>query len=253
MQGEETMETLISRAAAMISQAQHVVALTGAGISRPSGIPDFRSPDGLWSNDNPMEVASLYTFLRNPGRFYAWMRGLIEPITSALPNTAHLALAELEHAGYLRAIITQNIDGLHQHAGSREVFELHGHLRSATCIQCERQVPSAPLLEEVRHNKIPRCTCGGTYKPDVVLFDEALPRGIFWLAQRALEYCDVLLVVGTSLEVYPVSDMPHTALRNGARLIIINLAETHLDVEADIVLHADVAQVLPAIVQQVTA
>ena len=168
----------------------------------------------------------------------------------ALPNPAHLALAQLERGGRLKAVITQNIDGLHQRAGSREVYELHGHMRSATCLDCERQVPAAPLIERVRRGKIPRCACGGLFKPDVVLFDELLPRGLFWLAQRAIETCDAVLVAGTALEVAPVCEMPLAALRRGARLIIVNQSETYLDERADVVLHEDVAEALPAIVEQ---
>jgi NAD-dependent deacetylase len=238
----------IARAAEIVRGARSVVALTGAGISVPSGIPDFRSDGGLWSLDDPMEVASLRAFRVNPQHFYAWFRPLLGRLLDAQPNPAHLALAALERAGALKALITQNIDGLHQRAGSREVYELHGHLRSATCLECERQAPTGPLLERVRHGEIPRCDCGGLFKPDVVLFDELLPRGLFWLAQRAIETCDALIVAGTSLEVAPVGDMPLVALRRGARIIIVNQSGTNLDERADVVLHEDVAEALPAIV-----
>jgi NAD-dependent deacetylase len=159
-------------------------------------------------------------------------------------------LAALERAGALKALITQNIDGLHQRAGSREVYELHGHLRGATCLECELQAPTAPLLERVRCGEIPRCDCGGLFKPDVVLFDELLPRGLFWLAQSAVETCDVLIIAGTSLEVAPVGDLPLAALRRGARIIIVNQGETYLDERADVVLREDVAEALPAIVHE---
>jgi NAD-dependent deacetylase len=240
----------IVRAAEIVRAARSVVALTGAGISVPSGIPDFRSDGGLWDLDDPMEVASLRGFRAKPQRFYDWFRPLLGRLLDAHPNPAHLALAALERAGVLKALITQNIDGLHQRAGSREVYELHGHLRSATCLECERQVPTGPLLERVRHGEIPRCDCRGLFKPDVVLFDELLPRGLFWLAQRAVETCDALIVAGTSLEVAPVGDMPLAALRRGARIIVVNQGETYLDERADIVLHEDVAEALPAIVGQ---
>jgi NAD-dependent deacetylase len=241
---------LLEHAARLLGEARRVVALTGAGISRPSGIPDFRSPDGVWAHTDPMEVASLRTFHIHPERFYDWLRPMLELLLIAHPNPAHHALAQLEHAGVLHAVVTQNIDGLHQRAGSREVYELHGNLRQATCINCERQIPAPPMIEEVRRGKTPICSCGGALKPDVVLFDEALPRGLFWLAQHALETCDVLLVAGTSLEVYPVSDLPLSALRHGARLIIVNLEETYLDERADAVLHEDVALALPVMIEQ---
>jgi NAD-dependent deacetylase len=238
-----------AQAAELMAQARRVVALTGAGYSRPSGIPDFRSPDGLWAKHDPTEVASLRSFRRDPDRFYAWLRDLLEPILRAQPNPAHLALAELEAAGRLRAVVTQNIDGLHQRAGSQRVFELHGHLRSATCLNCARQVPIEPLLPSIRRSRAPRCTCGGAFKPDVVLFDEALPTGIFWLAHQALEECDLLLVAGTALEVAPVCDLPLLATRRGVRVVIVNFEPTYLDAQAAVVIRADVATAVPALVR----
>ena len=241
----------IARAAEILSCARHAVALTGAGISVPSGIPDFRSHSGLWEIDDPMVVASLRAFHADPRRFYTWFCPLLDRVLAALPNPAHQALATLERAGRLKAIITQNIDGLHGRAGSREVYELHGHLRSVTCLACQRQVPSLPLMERIRRGDTPKCSCGGVFKPDVVFFDEVLPRGLLWLAQRALEQCDVLLVAGTSLEVAPVCNMPLVALRRGARLVIVNHDETYLDERAEVVLRSDVAEALPAIAQVV--
>jgi NAD-dependent deacetylase len=237
----------IARAADILSVARRIVALTGAGISRPSGIPDFRSADGLWAHADPMAVASLAGFRADPRRFYSWVQPLIDTIEVASPNRAHLALAQLEREGRLAALITQNIDGLHQRAGSREVYELHGHIRSATCLECDHQAPARPLIAQLRRGIIPRCACGGLFKPDVVLFDELLPRGLFWLAQRAIEQCDVVLVAGTALEVAPVCELPLAALRRGARLIIVNQSETYLDARADVVLREDVAEALPAI------
>lgn len=239
----------LAEAAELVAQARRIVALTGAGYSRPSGIPDFRSPDGLWARSDPAEVASLGSFRRDPDRFYAWLRDLLEPVVAARPNPAHLALAELEAAGRLNAVVTQNIDGLHQRAGSRRVFELHGHLRSASCAECERQVPIEPLLPNIRRGRAPRCNCGGVFKPDVVLFDEALPQLIFWLAREAIEQCDLLLVAGTALEVAPVCDLPMLAALRGARVIIINLEPTYLDAQADLVLRADVATAVPTLVR----
>jgi NAD-dependent deacetylase len=240
----------IAYAAEIIHAARRVVALTGAGFSRPSGIPDFRSQGGLWTRDDPFEVASLAGFRVDPRRFYGWVRPLLDTIAAALPNPAHAALARLEHGGRLTAVITQNIDGLHQQAGSRAVYELHGHLRSVTCLDCEHQAPADRLIEQVRRGKIPRCGCGGLFKPDVVLFDELLPRGLFWLAQRALETCDVVLVAGTALEVAPVCELPLIALRRGARLIVVNQSTTYLDDRANVVLREDVAEALPAIIER---
>ncbi len=242
------MNTRLERAIQLAAEAQRVVVLTGAGFSRPSGIPDFRSPDGLWARSDPSEVASLQAFRRDPDGFYRWLNDLIDPIMTARPNAAHVAIAEFEAAGRVTGVITQNIDGLHQRAGSRRVYELHGHLRSATCFACERQAPGENLLPVIRQGRAPRCSCGGVFKPDVVLFDEGLPRGLLWLAHALLEQCDLLLVAGTSLEVAPVCDLPLIAARRGARLIIVNLEETYLDPQADVVIREDVATAIPALV-----
>lgn len=238
----------IERAAEILRNARQMVALTGAGISCPSGIPDFRSDAGLWRQHNPLQVASLRGFQANPQLFYDWFRPLLRTISAARPNPAHLALAGIERLGKLKAIITQNIDGLHQLAGSREVFELHGHLRTATCLRCDRQVPLASLLKPMLRGRVPRCGCGGVFKPDVVLFDELLPRGIYWLAERAAAQCDAMLVAGTALEVAPACELPQHALACNVPLIIVNKSPTYLDERADVVLRADVAEALPAIV-----
>jgi NAD-dependent deacetylase len=243
----------VAQAAAILREAKRIVALSGAGISRPSGIPDFRSEGGLWTHDDPMAVASLSGFRANPRRFYDWVRPLIDIIGAAQPNPAHTALAHMEREGRLKAVITQNIDGLHQRAGSHVVYELHGHMRTATCLECDRQTPAAPLIEQLRRGMIPRCECGGLFKPDVVLFDELLPRGLFWLAQSAIETCDTIIVAGTALEVAPVCEMPLAALRRGARLIIVNQGPTYLDDRAHVTLHEDVAVALPAILEQIAA
>lgn len=242
----------IERAVQLLSASHNVVAITGAGISTPSGIPDFRSQGGLW-HTHSAEIASLAAVRRHPERFARWFQPLLQKILAALPNPAHFALAELEQLGLLRAVITQNIDGLHQQAGSRELYELHGNLRHATCLGCERQIPGQPVLARLLRGQVLRCDCHGVFKPDVVLFDEGLPRGLFWLAQRALDHADLLLVAGTSLEVAPVCDMPLQALRRGAHMIIVNKTATLLDQYADVVLRADVADALPALVKGVRA
>jgi NAD-dependent deacetylase len=236
--------------AAWIAGARRVTALTGAGISTDSGIPDFRGPNGVWTRDpGAQRLFTLRAYLADPDiRREAWRNRRAHAAWTARPNAAHYALVDLEATGRLRAIITQNIDGLHQRAGSQVVYELHGHIRSATCLECAHQAPARPLIAQVRQGMIPRCVCGGLFKPDVVLFDELLPRGLFWLAQRAIEQCDVVLVAGTALEVAPVCELPLAALRCGARLIIVNQSETYLDARADVVLHEDVAEALPAIV-----
>jgi NAD-dependent deacetylase len=241
-------QELLDRAISLLAGASSIVALTGAGISTPSGVPDFRSPgSGLWERADPLEVASIYSFRRQPQRFYDWIRPLAVLTLQAQPNPAHEALATLEAAGRLRSIVTQNIDGLHQAAGSRRVIEVHGHLRQATCIQCYQRLPARPIIERfVADGEVPRCgECGGVVKPDVILFGEQLPVQALHDAQQEAKRCDVLLVAGSSLEVAPVGDLPLLARDAGARLIFVNLEPTHLDSLADVVLHADVAEVLP--------
>jgi NAD-dependent deacetylase len=240
----------IQKAAHILRGARNVAVMTGAGIGRPSGIPDFRSPGGLWSQDDPMEAASLYTFRTNPQRFFDWLRPLMDLMLAAQPNAAHIALAELEHNGPVRATITQNIDVLHQRAGSEAVLELHGNINTATCAGCGTVSPLDPLIEPVRQGQLPICNCGGVFKPDVVLFGESLPEETLNRSIHALETCDVLLVVGTSLVINPAAGLPLVALQQGARVIIVNLSSTYLDSYADVVINADLADVLPAIVEQ---
>ena len=242
------MDEAIKHAAALLQASRYAVALTGAGISTPSGIPDFRSPhSGVWERFDPMAVASLQAFRRQPQMFFDWVRPLTQTILSAQPNPAHLALAQLEQYGPLKAVITQNIDMLHGRAGSQTVYEVHGHMRTATCLDCGFGCDATELLAQVMQQQIiPKCEqCGGLLKPNVVLFGEALPWTIFQEAQTAAATCDLMLVAGSSLEVAPVGDLPYLAKRNRARLIIVNLGETHLDGIADVVIRGDVAQVLP--------
>lgn len=246
----EAQQKLIDRAAQLIKGARNAYAFTGAGISTDSGIPDFRSEgSGLWANVDPMAVASLYSFKRNPAIFYQWVRQLAETILNSTPNAAHHTLAQLECKGHLKGIITQNIDTLHTRAGSRNVFELHGHLREATCLQCFAVFEGEPLIRNyLDTGEIPRCSgCGGIVKPNVVLFGEQLPVRELHGAQEAARRADLLLIVGSSLEVAPASDIPTLARRNGTKLVVINLEPTPIDVMAHVVIHARAAQVLPEI------
>jgi len=247
------MEDKIKHAADLIRQSRHMVAFTGAGHSTASGIPDFRSPgSGLWEKDNPMLVASIWAFRLKPKTFYTWIRPMLDVLLNAAPNPAHVALAELEEMGYLKVVITQNIDNLHQRAGSRRVLELHGHLREATCIRCYKVIPVTPALErDVIEGQVPHCQCGGVLKPNVILFGEQLP--IKELNQSVAEArrSDLILVAGSSLEVMPAADIPFRAVENGARAIIVNLQPTAFDCHADVIIHGDVTRVLPEIVAAV--
>lgn len=237
-----------------ILEAKRVISLTGAGISTPSGIPDFRSPQsGLWEQVDPMVVASIWGFRANPQAFYEWIHPLAGRILEAQPNPAHVALAELEAMGKMRVVITQNIDGLHQRAGSKRVLELHGHLREAVCLRCGRVVSTQGLWQDfVRHRRLPRCpSCAGILKPAAVLFGELLPHDVFLEAQEESQSCEVMIVAGSSLEVAPASELPFLAHRAGARIILINCQPTPLDRLADVLIQADVAIALPSIVEQV--
>jgi len=238
----------ITRAARILRRARHTVALTGAGMSTPSGIPDFRSPGtGLWERADPMRVASIHAFRRDPQAFYEWIRPLARILLSAHPNPGHRALATLEASDLLRAVITQNIDALHQEAGSKEVLEVHGHLRSATCMDCYRVRPTDDLMAAfVESEEVPRCPeCGGVLKPDVVLFGEQLPVRVVNAARAQVRSADVMLVAGSSLEVVPVSQLPLKLHRRGGRLIVVNLTPTSADSVADVVIRGNVAEVLP--------
>jgi len=246
-------QSAIQFAADLFRGAKRAVVLTGAGLSTPSGIPDFRSEGkGLWSRDEPLEVASLSTFRTAPERFFEWFRPLAAQIFNAQPNPAHLALAQLEASGHLQAVITQNIDILHQKAGSRRVIEMHGTLRTLSCTQCFRQVESAPYLKPFTETgDIPHCPhCGAVLKPDVILFGEQLPQTAWYEAQREARQCDLMVVAGSSLEVLPVAGLPIQALDRGAHLIIVNNTPTYLNVRADVNILEDVASVLPAIVEK---
>ena len=247
-------EAEVERAAQILADSKHAVALTGAGHSTPSGIPDFRSPGaGLWEHSDPMVVASIWGFQRDPRAFYDWIRPLIKTMAEAKPNPAHHALAEMERLGVLQAVITQNIDQLHYQAGSQRVLELHGSVRFATCTACRRQYPSDELLERLLSSEeVPTCpSCGGVLKPDVVLFGELLPIGVLFEAQAEAQRCDVMLVVGSSLEVHPAAELPSQAKDHGAELIIINYQPTHMDGQAAVVIHDDLAVIMPQIANDV--
>ena len=246
------LEESIKKAAELFLSSRYAVVLTGAGISTPSGIPDFRSPDsGLWNKVDPMAVASIWVFRTQPEVFYEWMRPTARLFLEAKPNPAHLALADLEEMGLLKAVITQNIDDLHQKAGSQRVLELHGHFREAVCMSCQQVLPTEGIIYEyILEGKVPHCDeCGGVLKPKAIFFGEPLPMDVFFEAQIEAQSCDLLLVAGSSLEVIPAADLPFVARNLGARLIVVNNQPTPADRMAEVVIHEDVAEILPAIVE----
>jgi NAD-dependent deacetylase len=251
---DSATQTALDDAAELLRRARRVVVLTGAGISTPSGIPDFRSEGtGLWSRDEPMQVASLDAFRKTPERFFNWFRPLAGQIFNAKPNAAHKSLAEFENADIELTIVTQNIDGLHQKAGSKRVVEMHGTLRTLSCAECFKQFASEPYLQEyVEEGRIPRCPdCNGILKPDVILFGEQLPQSAWMEAQREARQCDLMLVAGSSLEVLPVAGLPMQAIDRGAHLIVINNTPTYVNARADVVLMSDVAHIIPELAKRV--
>jgi len=226
--------------AGLIRERGPAVVLTGAGVSTESGIPDFRSPTGIWAELDPMEYASLRAFQADPEKVWSFYAQRIEMLTGAEPNAAHHALAELERRGFVSAIVTQNIDLLHERAGSRDVVEVHGSIRTASCPACGA---SFPLEESLL--PLPRCAdCGAVLKPDVVFFGELLPRAAIDRAYELARSTQLLLVVGSSLEVYPVADLPLETVRAGGSFAIVNLGPTGLDAQALIKIDASAGETL---------
>lgn len=249
-----TFRNRIHCAAEILRGSQRGVVLTGAGISTPSGIPDFRSANtGLWGKYDPFEVASLASFRYHPEKFFSWLRILASNISTAQPNPAHTGIARLEKAGYIQTVVTQNIDALHQRAGSSNVLEVHGSMSTLTCVRCYKQVNAQGYTQAyLDHGELPHCPdCDGLLKPDVILFGEQMPVRTWLRAQEACKKCDLMIVAGSSLEVLPVAGLPMRAIENGAHLIIINRSNTYLDVRADVVFSEDVAEVIPTIVTEV--
>jgi len=234
----------------LIKEARFAVALTGAGISTPSGIPDFRSErNGLWLKDDPMQVASLSVFRHNPQVFYDWLRPLVTKMQSAQPNPAHYALAQMEKEGFIKTVITQNIDGLHHRAGSLDVIKLHGSTDMLICLMCGKRSPTSNFIDSyLKNNQLPVCaSCSSILKPDIVLYEELLPEKAWERSENQCKKADLLLIIGSSLEVSPVNRLPWITLQNGGRLVIINYSPTHLDDYAEVCSSADAAEILAII------
>jgi NAD-dependent deacetylase len=218
-----------ARLAELIRERQPCVALTGAGVSTESGIPDFRSATGIWAEYDPAVVASIDGFRRDPERVWEFYARRLATVADVEPNDAHRALARLEERGLVRAVVTQNVDGLHQRAGSRDVIEVHGSVRGAVCPSCGAQAPLERVLELL---PLPRCDCGDVLKPGVVMFGELLPVAAFERASELARTAGLLLVVGSSLEVYPVAGLPLETLASGGSVAIVNRDPTPLDSRA---------------------
>jgi NAD-dependent deacetylase len=231
----------VTALAELLRERQPCVVLTGAGISTESGIPDFRSPTGIWAQYDPLEYATIDAFRRDPVKVWEFYALRLDALATAQPNAGHLALAELEREGRVQAVVTQNIDGLHQRAGSDDVIEVHGSIRTAACLECGADTPlqSAPPL-------CPRC--GAIMKPGVVMFGELLPPGTLERAAELARGAGLLLVVGSSLEVYPVAALPEETLSAGGALAIVNRGPTPYDGRADVKVDAGAGETLSALV-----
>lgn len=221
---EDSMNELIDIAAKELKKSKRAVALTGAGISVESDIPPFRGKGGLWEKYNPDEYAHVLAFKSNPGKVWIMLKEMIDTIRVAKPNLAHVALAELEELDYLKGVITGNVDFLHQAAGSKNVIELHGNNRSLICMKCGKRYPVERYLKEMP----PLCECGYALRPDVVLFGEPIPQHALFGSYELARECDLMIVIGTSAVVSPMSHMPVIAKENGANVMEINLEETFL-------------------------
>ncbi|MFX0090761.1 MAG: NAD-dependent deacetylase [Candidatus Hodarchaeota archaeon] len=247
----KNLQELILEAAKLLNDAQYLCILTGAGISVESGIPDFRSPGGLWSRFDPSEYATITAFHAHPEKYWTMAKELRGILRAAEPNAAHIAVAELEKC-LNSVLVTQNIDFLHQLAGSQHVIEVHGTYRTSTCIKC-RAKHDWKEVDALLNTKLPPlCThCGtGVLKSDAILFGEPMPVKAIRTAMRAAEECDTMLVIGSSLEVYPAGYLPAIAKKNDAKIIINNLEPTFADEWANIVLYEKAGTVLPLIVQE---
>ncbi|MGM0644744.1 MAG: SIR2 family NAD-dependent protein deacylase [Thermodesulfobacteriota bacterium] len=238
----ETIEELKKH----VENCRYMAAFTGAGISADSGIPTYRGEDGYWSKYDPGKYADVNYFMQDPSYYWQFFRDVRYPaLAAAKPNKAHKALASLEKRGKLKAVITQNIDGLHQVAGTEEVLELHGNTRKFNCMSCRKVFDLEAAHALLGHALPPECDdCGGLIRPQVVFFGESLPQDVLYRAQRESARCDLFLVIGSSLVVHPAASLPLVAAENGARLVIVNKEATPLDQRADLVIRDGAASVL---------
>jgi NAD-dependent deacetylase len=245
-------DALLGTAAAWLARSKLAIALTGAGMSTESGIPDFRSKGGLWTKFDPGEYANIEAFVDDPEKVWRMVKEMLDTVLPAKPNLGHIALADLEKEGVIRAVVTQNVDGLHQEAGSKEVIEFHGNCRELSCpgTSCHLRYSSSIYLEECP----PRCKeCDSVLRPEFVFFGEPIPRAAIERSISLAEACDVILVAGTSAMVTPAALLPQMALQRGARIIEVNLEYTVLSPHADITLIGKAGDILPALLERVDA
>jgi NAD-dependent deacetylase len=239
-----------SELAELIRRRQPCVVLTGAGVSTESGIPDFRSASGLWAKFDPLEYGSIEAFRRDPLKVWGFYKPRVTMLTEAEPNAAHTALSELEELGFVEALVTQNIDLLHERAGSREVVEVHGSIRTSTCPGCRRSYELDRVLQLLAEADAPACPgCGEILKPDVVFFGELLPPAAIDRAYELARRAQLLLVVGSALEVHPVAGLPLETVATGGELAIVNRGPTGFDAQASLKIDASAGEVLPQVVE----
>ena len=235
-----------------IKRAKKAVALTGAGISVESGLATFRGKDGLWIRYDPGAVASIESFMRDPRKFWEFAREIGWTFLNAKPNAAHAALAELENMRRLDCVITQNVDGLHQRAGSRCVIEIHGNAGRTICTRCSAAYATEKIVDRIAQQDVPTCDrCGGSLKPDIILFGEPLPKRRFDQALKKVKSADLLLAVGTSFEVYPAASLREIAKKSGAKIISIDSERTSWDNLCDYKVNGPAGEILPRIVQAI--
>ena len=240
--------------AALVRDRQPCVVLTGAGVSTESGIPDFRSPTGIWADFDPLEYGSIDAFRADPAKVWAFYAPRFSMLTGAEPNAAHLAIAALERAGHVRAVVTQNIDLLHERAGSNDVVEVHGSIRTSTCPGCGARYPLARVLELLAGATAPACpACGTVLKPDVVFFGELLPQAAIERAFALASDAGLLLVVGSALEVHPVAGLPYETLNAGGAVAIVNRGPTAFDSRAALKIDGAAGETLAALARELGA
>ena len=247
----EDLNIKIERLADLILNSENIVALTGAGMSTESGIADFRSPGtGLWEKVDPNELASIDSYVSNTGKNLKFMLEMGMHIFKSKPNKGHKALTKLQQLGKLKGILTQNIDGLHKRAKTKGVIELHGTAHEAICMRCQKIFPITDMINQVlKGNYSPSCEiCNGLLKPNAIFFGEPLHSKALMAAEEMIADCDLLLVLGSSLLVYPVAFYPRKVLQNRAKLAIINIQNTDMDCYADVVIHEKIGDVLPNVV-----
>ncbi len=241
MINEQDLQTLRQ----FIKESDRILAFTGAGISSESGIPTYRGYGGTWTKYDPEKYASIDYFRYDPSYFWRFFREVrMETMCNAQPNNAHLALAKLEQQGKLIAVVTQNIDGLHQRAGSQKIYELHGNTMRFYCIRCREYYNLETIRTLLEKEEVPHCGCNGVIRPDVVLFGEMLPESALERSIAAAQSCDLCLVIGSSLVVYPAANIPMYAKHSGARLVIINIDPTPLDGYADLVINSPASELM---------